>query len=335
MNPFEKIRNAQLEPGFPITIARLREIYSTASFEFEYYRLSFADFFREQLATCTLDQVAAALTKPTALPPQPVPALLQRYFYWSAACFYRAFYLMLAYLVLERRPMPSWAHVTAYYSRFYIIKAILSLFLTNIVDLRDKQSLRAPKDTRLVVYTCMGGVRARRIDPLKKQWGAGGSHQIWWALFEQMKYVPDFPEMDGAQFILSDAYFNSATRNNVNYSEEYFRGFPELEWFDSSEEDMVSQLEAWRPRADRDITDVESFFGEIDPEICDEGDFYGDEAQIVWLSIRVYLELLKQTGVQQAFITKGKVLALLERYAEGEYPTLCAGIRKSIANLLP
>src|SRR5438309_6200852 len=99
----------------------------------EYHRLSFEDYFSATLNKGTLSQLVPNLTHPTASPPQPVPALLQRHFYWSVACFYRAFYLMLAYLNLEKKPFYSWAHVTAYYSRFYIIQAILNFFLINNV----------------------------------------------------------------------------------------------------------------------------------------------------------------------------------------------------------
>jgi len=335
-DPFEeKPRNPRLDPQFPITVARLREIYSVVSFPMEFHRLSFEDYFSAMLNKESLSQRAPNLTHPTASPPQPVSALLQRHFYWSAACFYRAFYLMLAYLTLEERPFHSWAHVTAYYSRFYIIQAILNLFLINNVRL-DKRQLHDAKDSEFLIYTGMNGVNAVRTEPLKKQWKARGSHQLLWALFEQMGYVSDFPQNDGAGFILSDAYFNSGSRNAVNYSERYLEGFIELEWFDTSAEQMLSHLEAcWSPRADRDITDVNAFFEGFDPEWCDEGDFYGDEGQIVWVSIRVYLELLKASGVQQQFVTKAKLFALLERFAQDEYPRLCAGIRTSIADTLP
>ncbi|MCI0491112.1 MAG: hypothetical protein L0229_31370 [Blastocatellia bacterium] len=324
MSLFEKKRNPQLDPEFPVTVFRLREIYSMVSFQFEFHRFSFKDLFSELLAKGTLSNLAPSLTDPKASPPQPVPDLLQRHFYWSTACFYRAFYLMLAYFDLERKPFSSWAHVTAYYSRFYIIKAILNLFLINIIN--DKS----------LIYMGMNGVRVvEPIERLKKQWGVRGSHQIWWALFEQMGYVSDLAQIDGADFILSDSYFNSGSRNSINYSEQYMEGFKELEWFDISEDQMLSHLAMWRPRQDRDITDIDAFFEGFNPEDCDEGDFYGDEAQIIWLSIRVYLELLKAIGVQQPFVTKEKLFALLQRFTQDEYPTLCAGIRKSIADSLP
>jgi hypothetical protein len=242
---------------------------------------------------------------------------------------------MLAYLTLEQKPFTSWAHVTAYYSRFYIIKAILNFFLINNVRL-DKNRMHDGKTREFVVYTAMDRVKINRTGPLKKLWNVeSGSHRIWWALFQQMDYVMDFPHVDGAKFILSDAYFNPGSRNAVNYSENYLDGFIELEWFDTSTEQMLSHLATWRPRRDRDITDIDAFFEGFDPEACDEGDFYGDEVQIVWTSIRVYLELLKATGIQQQFVTKEKLFALLGRLVQDEYPRLSEGIRTSIADSLP
>lgn len=192
-DPFgEKQRNPQFDPEFPVTVARLRDIYSVASFRMEHHRLSFEEVFSERLTKVTLSNLVPSLTDPKAYPSQPVPGLLQRYLYWSAACFYRAFYLMLAYFDLERKPFSSWSHVTAYYSRFYIIKAILNLFLSNIVELKQK-GLQDQKDRKFLIYTGMNGVKAMQSGVLEKKWEVRGSHQIWWALFEQMGYVSDMP----------------------------------------------------------------------------------------------------------------------------------------------
>ena len=51
-----------------------------------------------------------------------------------------------------------------------------------------------------------------------------------------------------------------------------------------------------------------------DPESVDPGDFYADEGQIVWLGVRVYLEVLRAAGVKQGFITREKLFGLLERF---------------------
>ena len=127
--------HARLDPLFPVSLARLRDIYSQASFRFEVHRLSFSDVLSGGPDEDRSSAVEEVLTDRSTATPRPTADLLQRHFYWGAACFYRSFYLMLAYFTLERRPMPSWAHVTAYYSRFYGIKALLNLFFANIVTL--------------------------------------------------------------------------------------------------------------------------------------------------------------------------------------------------------
>jgi hypothetical protein len=240
---------------------------------------------------------------------------------------------MLAYFSLERKPMPSWAHVTAYYSRFYAIKALLNLFFVNIVTL-GSEAVDDKKRQMILIYLTMDGVKAMSAKKAKSILKVGGSHQIWWALFQQMQHVPDFPDKDGSKFALSDAYFNHASRNTINYSERYLEGFPELEWFDNSEVQMFSHMDMWRPRADRDITDIDSFFADTDPGEAYEGDFYGDDAQIVWHGVRVYLELLSLLKCRQSFITREKLFGLLDRFGKTEYPVLCGGIRKAVAEHL-
>lgn len=326
--------HVHLDPLFPVTVARLRDIYSQATIRFEYHRLSFSDVLSESPDEDTPSAVEEALTERSAATPRPTTDLIQRHFYWSAACFYRSFYLMLAYFSLERKPMSSWAHVTAYYSRFYIIKALLNLFFTNIVKL-DSKAKGDKKRPMILIYLTMDGVKtmyAKKAESLLK---TRGSHQIWWALFDQMKHIPDFPDTDGSQFALSNMYFNHANRNAINYSERYLEGFPELEWFDSSEVQMFNHMDIRRPRADHDITNIDSFFSDIDPEDADEGDFYGDDAQIVWHGVRVYLELLSLLKCRQTFVTREKLFGLLDRFGEKEYPILCGGIRKAVAEYLP
>jgi hypothetical protein len=321
---------SQFDPGFPITLARLREIYSGVTFPFEFHRSPFADVLSGNAGSEPYPAFESALTADELPPPRPVPELLQRYFYWSATCFYRSFYLMLAYLGLDRKAMNSWAHVTAYYSRFYMVKALLNLFLANIVSLKTE----GPKAKRqdVLIYTSMEGVKSA---PAQRILNSRGSHQMWWSLFSQMQYAADFPDTDEAHFALSDAYYNAKTRNEINYSDRYLEGFPELEWFDTSAIQMFSHLDMWRPRSDRDITDIDSFFDGTDPESADSSAFYGDEGQIVWVGVRVYLEILRATGVKQGFITREKMFGLLERFGEKDYPTISARIRRAVEECLP
>ncbi|HEY4184597.1 MAG TPA: hypothetical protein VGP07_05975 [Polyangia bacterium] len=326
--------HARLDPLFPVSLARLRDIYSQANFKFEFHRLSFSDVLSGSPDEDAPGAVEQDLTELSTATPRPTADLLQRHFYWSAACFYRSFYLMLAYFSLERKPMPSWAHVTAYYSRFYAIKALLNLFCANIVTLESKAK-GDKKRTEVLIYLTMDGVKAMSAKKAKALWKTWGSHQVWWALFKQMQYVSDFPDKDGSHFALSDAYFNHASRNTINYSERYLEGFSELEWFDNSEVQMFSHMDIWRPRPDRDITNIDSFFADTNPEDADEGDFYGDDAQIVWHGVRVYLELLSLLKVRQSFVTREKLFGLLDRFGEQEYPILCGGIREAVTEYLP
>src|SRR5437016_10281715 len=61
-----------------------------------------------------------------------------------------------------------------------------------------------------------------------------GSHQVWWNIYKSLGQLGDYPQFEALEFVLSDGYFNPASRNEVNYSHEYVRAFPELEWFDSA-----------------------------------------------------------------------------------------------------
>lgn len=98
---------------------------------------------------------------------------------------------------------------------------------------------------------------------------------------------------------------------------------------------MFSHLDIWPPRPDRDITDIDAFFSGTNPEDMDVGDFYGDEGQIVWHGVRVYLELLSSIDCRQSFVTREKLFGLLERFCEKESPVLCSGIKKAVADYLP
>ena len=57
------------------------------------------------------------------------------------------------------------------------------------------------------------------------------------------------------------------------------KGFPELEWFDSSPEQMLAHASFWAHREDDDFTDMDRFFTDRDPENVDASDFYTDRVQ--------------------------------------------------------
>ena len=314
---------SRLDLNFPVTVERLREIYSQATINFEYNRYSFSDVLSGEASDTFPPDIDTTLTEPSSCPPRPIQELIQRHFYWSATCFYRSFYLFLAYLVLDCKGLRSWAHVTAYYSRFYNIKALLNLFLSGITRIDGKETL---------IYLTMDGVKSVAKKKVKI-FSSNGSHQIWWDLFDQMQYVVDFPGTDGlADFVLSDAYFNPTTRNKINYAEKYMDGFPELEWFDTSLEQMLSHLNMTiNQRMDRDITDIDAYFANTRDEDVDASDFYCDEAQIIWHSILVYLEIFRSLECSQSLITREKIIACIDRFGPKECPHLCNGLRKAIS----
>ena len=72
---------------------------------------------------------------------------------------------------------------------------------------------------------------------------------------------------------------------------------------------MMAQFSCQHRRGDRDITNIDRFFDDCDPEGCDEGDFYGDEAQTLWCSVDCYLRFLSALKIRQDFVTVEKLEA--------------------------
>jgi hypothetical protein len=144
---------------------------------------------------------------------------------------------------------------------------------------------------------------------------------------------PDYP-CDNVGFILSRLVFNPEQRQEVNYDYDSMGGgFPELNWFDSGWKQMLNHFMP-RGRADEDITDMGRFFGDRDPEGCDVGDFYGDDAQIIWCSLVGYLQLLKALNFKQEFVATDTIVALSELHIGKQYPTLLQGIAQSTSECL-
>jgi hypothetical protein len=94
---------------------------------------------------------------------------------------------------------------------------------------------------------------------------------VWWSIYKSLGQLGDYPQFEALEFVLSNGYYNPASRNEVNYSHEYVQAFPELEWFDSATDSMMAQFSCQNRRGDRDITNIDRFFGDRDPEDCDEG----------------------------------------------------------------
>ena len=270
--------------GFPPSFEALRKAYDGFLPEWESSRRSFETEAAEFLKEKGLDEFEVMLNSEEGL-----RWFKQRMFYRSATAFYRSLQLFLGYLTLDRHSYVTWAKVTAYYSRFYFIQAFLNLIL----------STHLPVGKKAFIFLDGTRVLCKPDSALPKAFRKG-SHDIWWNLMEALK-VPDFP-CENLGCILGRLVFDPEERNTVNYGYEYLGGgFIELEWFDSGADQMLSHFMP-RPRADEDITDIDRFFAGQNPENVDVGDFYGDEAQIIWCSLVGYLQLLKSLGFAQEFV---------------------------------
>ena len=96
------------------------------------------------------------------------------------------------------------------------------------------------------------------------------------------------------------------------------RAFPELEWFDSATESMMTQFSCQFPW-ELDITNIGRFFADLDPEDSDLGDFYGDEAQMAWCSADCYLRFLSALEIRHDFVTVEKLEALAAVHFEDRF----------------
>jgi hypothetical protein len=303
------------------------------------HRESFPEFlahYRRQMSAIDFQNV---LAKNDAVAIEIKTHLMQWHFYKSATCFYRSLDLFLAYLALQKRMFRTWAEVTGYYSRFYFVQGLLNLLQANWFSDEEKvpaDGLVDSQNMTLFIYNtgteilCVPGKKLPQLLAPSSR----GSHRIWWRLYGNLGKLPDYPQFESLEFVLSNGYFNPQQRNQVNYSHEYVRGFPELEWFDSATESMLAQFHCQSGRADRDITDINRFFGETDPEDCDEGDFYGDDAQMLWCSIDCYLRFLSALKINQDFITAEKIDALAVAHFGNEFPNIRNGIGIAVREAL-
>jgi hypothetical protein len=327
-----------LIPDFPPPFARLQEIYRAFEPTYEYRRESFAEWWAHYLGQVDLKTLQAEINSGSPIGQEIGSQLKQRHFYRSATSFYRSFDLLLSYLCLQRSKFGTWAQVTGYYCRFYFIQAFLNLLQSSWFGSEDSippAGLISSQDKRFFAYSTGTSVALLR----EKELGAAGvsntgTHGIWWSLYGCLGNLSDFPQIETLEFVLSDGYFNPRTRNVVNYSHEYIEGFPELEWFDSSTESMMSQFACQMHRPDRDITDIDRFFEGGDPENIDTGDFYGDDAQMLWCSIDCYLRILLALGVNQNFITVDKLEALTRAHIGDDFPRLTEGIAMALRESL-
>jgi hypothetical protein len=302
-------------PNFPPAFDALHALWQGFVPTFEYHRASPED----ALEDITPQDLAESLNDADAF-----SWLKQRLFYRSTMCFSRAFELFFATLTLEHRSYKTWAEVTAYYSRFFSIQSLLNLVLTSFIRHRSQETL---------VYYTGADVRTIRPNHLPPPMRNKGPHERWWLLMEALKVPTDYPS-EHLGFVLSRAYYNPDQRNTVNYSFDYISGgFPELDWFDQDARNMMAHFHPHR-RADEDITDIDRFFEGHDPDSIDTADFYGDPMQVVWLSLRVYLELLQALDIRQSFITTEKIAALAEVHLVRDYPRIARGVLLETTDLL-
>jgi hypothetical protein len=306
-------------PTFPPDFEQLKKVYEGFTAKWEHNRVSFDDMVGKFLSGGkTLDNCQIELNTPDGL-----AWFKQRMFYRSTTGFYRALQLFLGYLTLDKHCYRTWDDVTAYYCRFYFIQSFLNLILSTYLNLGKRGQLAFIFfDGKQVVCTPQ-----EKLSPLLQ---SKRSHDMWWSLMEALQ-LPKYP-CENLDFVLSDLTFNPKRREVLNY--DYVGGgFPELNWFDSGWKQMNSHFNP-HPRRDEDITDMVRFFGDCDPEECDVGDFYGDDAQIIWHSVRVYLELLKALGFEQRFVLTETVVWLTHLHIGREYPAIVQGIAQSTSELL-
>jgi hypothetical protein len=297
-------------PGFPPSFAVLKTAYSGFVPAWEHSRESFEVMVRELFAE---GNTPADLETEFSIG-DGWGWYRQRLFYRSCTAFYRSLQLFFAYLVLERRCFRSWATVTGYYSRFFFIQALLNLMLTTF-----------DAEQRHVFFYDGKQVRCLEKNQLSATLKNAFSHEAWWQLMEAIKIPADY-DPEHFVFVLSRLVYSPHERNRVNYGFEYLRGgFIELDWFDSGAKQLLSHFMP-HPRADRDVTDLDRYFQNQDPGSVDVGDFYGDEAQMLWCSIKTYLEMITKLAFKQQFVLVENIAALAEVHLADDYPNLMRGI---------
>jgi len=315
---------------FPISYEKLCKCYSNFTAQFEFHRSPIDSQFWGLLEKKSLIDAEKEINNNYS---KWLETLRQRHFYMSSTSFYRSFQLFLAYLTLDKYKYKTWGDVTGYYSRFYFIQAFLNLLQCSLIFVKSDIKMKNNKDRNFIIYNSGDKFVFLNLNKSKLFSEASGSHQKWWRLFQELDKLEDY-KIENIDFILSDGYFNPVKRNKVNYSHDYLEGFIELEWFDTGLTNMMAHFNMQHTRSDRDITDIDRFFKGYDPEFSDEGDFYGDEAQIMWCSIKVYLQLLNSLPIKQDFIALDKLEALSREHIQSIFPNIHSGIVESCREIL-
>jgi len=260
----------------------------------------------------------------------------QKFVYNSTLCFYRAFDLFLALLTLESNKFETWSEVTAYYSRFYIIKAICFLFQRGHIVLKSsvEEPLKNKHDHKLLLFFNDNiQVYNKKTTEYKDLFqNSTGSHQVWWTLLDTLKEVNDLGNQR-LSFLLDQSLSNPVIRNQVNYSLEYLEGFNELEWFDSNIKERFRRI--GYTTSNRDFTSKSRYFQDTHPEDIDEGDYYTDLRVFIWESILCYLEITRGLLGKNFLFKAENIEALLEvHHIKDLNPTLESNMRVEINTIL-
>jgi hypothetical protein len=144
--------------------------------------------------------------------------------------------------------------------------------------------------------------------------------------------MSDLPPTDSLGLIFDEYDFTAEERNEINYSDKWMAGFPEVEWFDTSLEQMLAHLSFYSPREDDDFTDIDRFFRGMDPESVEASDFYTDPVQWLWHPLLAYLDILEALPVRQSLVTYDKLVALTTRVLGDDFPSIVDGIRTTFAS---
>lgn len=307
-------------PGFPPAFHKLKQTYAGFTPKFEYHRESFESVIQNLQQEIKSKGVSSTLEQ-ILNEAEWSQWCRQRLFYRSCTAFYRSIQLFFAYLVLERNRFLTWSEVTGYYSRFFFIQAFLNLLQCSWTEL-----------DQFVIFNDGSAIKSfpkKRLSPTLKE---SHSHEVWWQLMEAIKHPKDYP-CDDLSFVLSRYAFNPHERNRINYDFRYLQGFIELDWFDTD----VGQFHSHSfvpAREDHDITNIDRFFSGRNHENCDEGDFYGDKAQMIWTSLKAYMETLVALDFNQEFIKAEKIASLAKAHLGNQYSALLKGIVLSTSEVL-
>ncbi|PGS49897.1 hypothetical protein [Bacillus sp. AFS041924] len=248
----------------------------------------------------------------------------QKFIYNSTVCFYRSFDLFLALVTLESRKFNTWSEVTAYYSKFYIIKAICFLFQRGhmVLNSLGSRPLNDKNDKKFFFYFDTKLQLFNHKTPEYKELfkNGKGSHQVWWSLLNSLKGIVGIKN-ERFNFVLDQYLTNPSIRNEVNYSLEYLEGFHELEWFDSNIQDRFNRMNYTDSNKLRDFTSKERFYQNTHPEQIDEGDYYTDIRVFIWESLLCYLEIFKDLLGDNFLLKRENIEYLLEAHQFKEIST--------------